>query len=187
MGGKAQPPCEDKAGEAEKELLTLCQCNMLFKGGVLEAGGEVALCSHLLGCDEHTGTWHLCCCSLGWLDCLPPGPLLWVMLEGEGAQGSVCQPQMPAAAQPWGNCSYLFLLFSRLWRVFQERTFHSMMTCKSSPSIYISNSKSAVSKSEPGLWRIMGQRQLAAPRAARCSLIYFFAHQIPRIPVLKSN
>ncbi|KAM5264958.1 uncharacterized protein RBU33_017907 [Hipposideros larvatus] len=72
-------------------------------------------------------------------------------------------------------------------RVFQERTFRSMMTCKSSPSIYISNSKSAVSKFEPGLWRIMGQMQLVARRAVRCSLIYFFAHQIPRILVLKSN
>lgn len=33
----------------------------------------------------------------------------------------------------------------------------------------------------------MGQMQLAAERAARCRLIYFFAHQIPRILVLKSN
>ena len=103
------------------------------------------------------------------------------------AQSCVCQPQMPAAVQSWDNCSYLFLFFSRPRRVFQERTFHCMMTCKSSPSIYISNSKSAVSKFEPGLWRIMGQMQLAAHRAACCRLIYFFAHQIPRILVLKSN
>lgn len=121
--------------------------------------------------------------------CLPPSlPLLALGgAGGEGAQGCVCQPQMPAAAQSWDNCSYLFLLFSRPQRVFQERTFRSMMTCKSSPSIYISNSKSAVSKFEPGLWRIMGQMQLAAQRAAHCSLIYFFAHQIPRILVLKSS
>lgn len=126
-----------------------------------------------------------------WAAQLPPSlrccSLLWVVLV-KGPELRLPAHQMPAAAQSWDNCSYLFLLFSRPRRVFQERTFHSMMTCKSSPSIYISNSKSAVSKFEPGLGRrIMGQMQLAAQRAAYYSLIYFFAHQIPRILVLKSN
>lgn len=160
---------------------------MLLKGGVWEAGGEMPLSLYLFGCDERMGGRHLCRCSLG----RPDSPHFSLLALGgageERAQGCGCQPQMPAAAQSWDNCSYLFLLFSRTRRVFQERTFLSMMTCKSSPSIYISNSKSAVSKFEPGLWRIMGQMQLAAQRAARCSLIYFFAHQIPRILVLKSN
>lgn len=156
-------------------------------GGVWEAGGEMPLSPYLFGCDERMGGRHLCRCSLG----RPDSPHFSLLALGgageERAQGCGCQPQMPAAAQSWDNCSYLFLLFSRTRRVFQERTFLSMMTCKSSPSIYISNSKSAVSKFEPGLWRIMGQMQLAAQRAERCSLIYFFAHQIPRILVLKSN
>lgn len=32
---------EDKAGGTEEELLTVGQCNVLFKGGVREAGGTI--------------------------------------------------------------------------------------------------------------------------------------------------
>lgn len=112
-----------------------------------------------------------------------PGGRCWREKGPRAVSGS---PTL-AAAQSWANCFYPFLLFSRPGRVFQEWTLHSAITCKGGPSIYIADSKSAVSKFEPGLRRIMGQRQLAAQRAARCSLIYFFAHQIPRILVLKSN
>lgn len=55
MGGKAQHCAEDKAGEAERELLTICQCKMLSKGEVWEPGGEIPLSPHLLGCKEHMG------------------------------------------------------------------------------------------------------------------------------------
>lgn len=163
---------------------------MLFKGGLGEAGGETPSAPTSLGMMSLGQLAPLPLCF--WAAQLPRSlrrrSLLWVVLAETGPELSLPAHQMPAAAQSWDNCSYLFLLFSRPRRVFQERTFHSMMTCKSSPSIYISNSKSAVSKSEPGLGRrIMGQMQLAARRAAHCSLIYFFAHQIPRILVLKSN
>lgn len=157
---------------------------MLFKAGRGEPGGETPSAPTSLG----MMSLGLCFWAAQLLPSLHLCSLLWVVLEETGPELSLPAHQMPAAAQSWDNCSYLFLLSSRLRRVFQERTFHSMMTCKSSPSIYISNSKSAVSKFEPGLGRrIMGQMQLAAWRAARCSLIYFFAHQIPRIPVLKSK
>lgn len=122
----------------------------------------------------------MCLLLLSWAALLPlSGSSPCVVLEGEGAQGRVRQPPMPAAAQSWDNCLYLSLLFSRPWRVFQEQTFRSVITCKGGPPIYISNSKSAVSKFEPGLWRIMGQMQLAAQRAARCSLIYLFIYFLP--------
>lgn len=176
---------EEKATEAE-ELLTLIWRNALLEGGVWEAGGRRPSAPVSLGAMS-TRAVGTSAAALRAADSLHP-PLLALGGAGrEGARSCVCQPQMPAAAQSWDNCSYLFLLFSRPRRGFQERTFRSMMTCKRSPSIYVSNSKSAVSKFEPGLRRIMGQMQLAARRAAQCSLIYFFAHQIPRIPVLKSN
>lgn len=122
--------CAEEKARDRKTIANTPWCNMLLTGGVWEAGGEMPLSPYLFGCDERMGGRHLCRCSLG----RPDSPHFSLLALGgageERAQGCGCQPQMPAAAQSWDNCSYLFLLFSRTRRVFQERTFLSMMTSK---------------------------------------------------------
>lgn len=109
-GGEAQRCAEDKAGGAEEELLTVCQCNMLFKGGVWEAGGRFPSVPISLGARNTRAFDTSAAALLGSLT--PPVPLAprpggcWREKGPRVVSGS----PMPAAAQPWANCFCFFSL-----------------------------------------------------------------------------
>lgn len=95
MGGEAQRCAEDKAGQAEEELLTVCQGNMLFKGVVWGAGGRFPSVPISLGARNTRAFDTSTAALLGSLTPPPPPSLSLLaqgVLEGEGARGGVWQP-----------------------------------------------------------------------------------------------